>query len=103
MYSDKSCRETHPISYSVTFFLNLAVYETMWKNIVEPGKPQMTIWRMRIACWLSKATNTRLEYVILITFPPLQLLHERALMLRYSSLPALCNLSSGSPSCTSFM
>ena len=22
---------------------NHAVYETMWKNIVEPGKPQMTI------------------------------------------------------------
>jgi len=22
----------------------------MWKNTVEPGKPQMTIWRMRIAC-----------------------------------------------------
>ena len=50
------------------FFLNLAVYGTMWKNIVELGKPQMTIWRMRIAYWLSKATNTRLEYVILITF-----------------------------------
>jgi hypothetical protein len=83
------------------FFFNL--YNTMWKNIVEPGKPQMIIWRMRIACWLSKATNTRLEYVILITFPLLQWLHERALMLRYSSLPALCNLSSGISSRTSFM
>jgi hypothetical protein len=30
----------------------LAVYEIMWKNIVEPGRPQMTIRRMRIACWL---------------------------------------------------
>jgi len=30
----------------------------MWKNIVGPGRPQMTIWRMHIACWMSKATNT---------------------------------------------
>ena len=26
----------------------------MWNNIVEPGRPQMTIWRMRIACWIPK-------------------------------------------------
>jgi hypothetical protein len=73
------------------------------KNIVEPGKPQMTIWRMRIECWLSKATNTRLEYAVLITFALLQWLNERVLMLRYSSLPVLCNLSSGSSTRTSFM
>jgi hypothetical protein len=29
----------------------------------------MTIWRMRIACWINKATDTHLEYVILIAFP----------------------------------
>jgi hypothetical protein len=28
--------------YSVTFFENRAVYEIMWKNIVEPGRPQTT-------------------------------------------------------------
>jgi len=22
----------------------------MWKNIVQPGRPQMTIWHMQIAC-----------------------------------------------------
>jgi len=22
----------------------------MWKNIIEPGKPRMKIWRTRIAC-----------------------------------------------------
>ena len=31
----------------------------MWENIVQPAKPQMTIWRMRIACWIPKATNTQ--------------------------------------------
>jgi len=36
--------------------------------MVERGGPQMTIWRMRIACWIPKATNTTPGYVILITF-----------------------------------
>ena len=41
------------------FFLeNRGVYEIMWKNDVGRGRPQMTIWRMRIACWIPKATNT---------------------------------------------
>jgi hypothetical protein len=53
---------------SVTFLSeNLAVYEKMWKNIVERGRPQMTIRRMRIACWVPKATNTLSEYVTLIS------------------------------------
>jgi hypothetical protein len=47
------------ISCLITFFDNRAVYELMWINIVERGKPQMTIWRMRIACWITKATNTQ--------------------------------------------
>ena len=41
---------------------NRAVYEKMWKNIAKQGRPQMTIWRMRIAYWLLKATNTHSEY-----------------------------------------
>jgi len=31
------------------FFKDRAAYEIMWKNNVEPGKPQMVIRRMRIA------------------------------------------------------
>jgi len=42
----------------IFFFENLAVYEIMWKNILEANRPQMTIWCMRIACWIAKATNT---------------------------------------------
>ena len=30
----------------------------MWKNGLEPDRPQKTIWPMRIACWILKATNT---------------------------------------------
>jgi hypothetical protein len=38
--------KTH-ILCSVIFFKNSAIYEKMWKNIVEWGRPQMTIWRTR--------------------------------------------------------
>ena len=37
---------------------------------------------MRIACWISKATNTQSEYVILIAFPLEQWSFERASILR---------------------
>ena len=50
------------------FFENRAVYEIMWKNIVEPGRAHMTIRRMRMAYWISKATNTHTGYVVLVTF-----------------------------------
>jgi hypothetical protein len=30
----------------------------MWKNIIEGVRPQITIWRMRIPCWISKAADT---------------------------------------------
>jgi len=56
----------------------------MWKNIVGEGRPQMSICRMRIACWITKATNTCSEYVIHIAFPQQQWLRERALMLRHA-------------------
>jgi hypothetical protein len=56
---------------------NLIVSEIMWKNIVEPDRPLMTVWRMCIACWTNKATNTPLEYVIIVSFPLQQWLLER--------------------------
>ena len=40
------------------------------------------IWRMRFACWINKATDTRSEYVIFIAFPRQQWFHERASVLR---------------------
>jgi hypothetical protein len=41
----------------------------MRKNAVEPDRSRMTVWRMRIAYVLPKATNTHSEYVILTAFP----------------------------------
>ena len=91
--ADKSCRETQNTHFVFSNFFSLenrAIYEKMWKNIAERGRPQMTIWRMRIACWIPKATNTHSQYVILIALPLLQRLHERVSVLRYtySTLPA---------------
>jgi hypothetical protein len=36
--------------------------------MVHPDKPQMKIWRMRIACWIPKATDAHSEYKIIIVF-----------------------------------
>jgi len=61
----------------------------MWKVIAQPDRPQTTIWRMRIACWMTKASNTHSECVILIAVLPHQWLHERASMLRYTHIACL--------------
>jgi hypothetical protein len=73
------------ILFSVTFFFNRSVYEKRRKNILERDMPQMTIWRLRIACRIPKATKyTHSGCVILIALPQQQWLHERAsLLLRY--------------------
>ena len=73
--SDRNCTENQNTPFVFTDSSppppaeNPAVYEIMWKNFVAPGRPQMTIWRMRIACrvtWL----QTHTEYVKIIAFPP---------------------------------
>jgi len=41
----------------------------MWENIAEGILPQMTTWRMRMACWIPKATHTHnqhMYYVLLL-------------------------------------
>jgi len=58
-------------------------------NIVEPGRQQMTVRHMRIACWIPKAADRQSEYVILIAFPLQQWLHERATVLRYAYIACL--------------
>ena len=42
---------------------NRTVYEIMWKNTVERGSSQMTIWRMRVAFWITKATNIAVDFL----------------------------------------
>ena len=49
----------------------------------------MAIWRTRIACWITKATDTLSEYVIFIAFPQQPYLHESASILRYMYIACL--------------
>ena len=55
-------------------------YETMRKNIVELGRPEMTIWRMPSACWIAKVANTHSKYIILVALPLQQWLHKHSSM-----------------------
>jgi hypothetical protein len=53
----------------------------MWKILLEPNTPQMTIRRTRCACWITKATGKHSEYVILI------MLHDKN---GYANAPQHC-------------
>jgi hypothetical protein len=65
-------------TFYIFFLENRAVREIMWKNIIDRVRSQMTIWLMRLACWITKAANTHSEYIIPIAFPVQQWLHESA-------------------------
>jgi hypothetical protein len=88
--------KTH-ILCSLTFFLeNRAIYEIMWKNIVDLERVQVTIWRMGSSRWMFKATHTRTHtdthnpvYVIITAFPLHLWLHERPAILRYTHIECL--------------
>jgi hypothetical protein len=69
--------------YSVTFF-NRAVYALMWKSILGPDRPQMAIWRMRIACWTHDYKHDTLTAVEVQ-----QMSHERAPVLHIRTFPVL--------------
>ena len=85
MFPTNTVEEIKPrIFVHLLFSENHAVFEVMWKNIVERGRPQMSIRRLHIVCWIPKTINTLLEYVILVASHLQQWLHERAAVLRYT-------------------
>ena len=61
--------KTHSSS-SVFYFENRAFCEIMWEKHRTAGHAteENTTQRMRIACWIPKATNTHSEYVIFVFF-----------------------------------
>jgi hypothetical protein len=61
----------------------------MWKNIIEPDRPQITVWHMHISYWIPTVINMHPDYVILIAFPLSQWLHECPPMLRYTYIACL--------------
>jgi len=48
------------------------------------------IRRMRIASWVTKATDAHLKYAIIIAFPPHKWLRERGLIVRSYVLCLVC-------------
>ena len=68
--SDEVCRENqNTFCVQQLFFRkSYSLRDNVKKNVVQRGRPPMTTWRMLIACWIPKATNTHSEYVIVIAF-----------------------------------
>jgi len=52
--------------FSNFFSENREVYETVWKNMVQSDRPQVTASSVVIACGIHRATNTHAEYLILL-------------------------------------
>jgi hypothetical protein len=77
--------ETH-ILYSVTVFRKLCRLRDNVEKVVQPHRPQTTIWLKRIS---RGVPNTHSEYVILIAFTLQQWLHERASVLHYTYIVSL--------------
>ena len=73
-------------------FENRAVYVIMWK-IVQSWTGHKYITRcMCFVCWINKAKDKHLEYVIITAFPLQQWLNQRSSMLRYTfNAPLLFN------------
>jgi len=68
--SDKSFRESRNTCIGLYNLLkNPAICEEMPIHIVEPDRPQMIVWCMHIACWITKATNVHSENVTPTAFP----------------------------------
>jgi hypothetical protein len=67
----------------ITFFQKLC---HLWNNAEKFGRARHAtddniIWHMHFACWITKATDTHSEYVIIIAFLRQQWLHKRASVL----------------------
>jgi hypothetical protein len=70
-----------------------AVCEIVCKCMVVPDRPQVTIGRMRIACWVTKATGTHSEYIILNASPVTMVTPRRLCVTFIRTLPVLLQLS----------
>jgi len=78
------CRKSKRILCSIIFFSKMVSFMGYCEKIFYSPTDHMTIWGIRTAQWITKATNTHSQYVIFICFPLQQGLHERGLILRYS-------------------
>jgi hypothetical protein len=92
--SYKSCRENQNTHFVFNSFFFFRKSYRLWDNLEKyctavQDTDDSIIRRMRCACRIIKATNTHSQYVIVIAFPLLQSLHERAAVLRYTYIYCL--------------
>jgi hypothetical protein len=74
---------TH-FTFNNIFPENRIVYDTMWKNVVQPEQAtDNNIMCISFACRMTKTTDTHTEYAIIFAFLGQQWLSEPASMLRY--------------------
>jgi integrase len=106
---DKSCRENKNMHFVFGSFFRKSSH--LWDNVEKYGGARgatdyVTIWRMRVACWISKATCTRPHawvhthgrtHALASThtplsntaFPQQQWFHERTSVVRYTYIACL--------------
>jgi hypothetical protein len=72
MFWDQNCGEEQNTLFCLIFFPleNFSIYEIMWK---QNGRDRETtddniIGRIHFACWIPKAADTHLEYIMLLAF-----------------------------------
>jgi hypothetical protein len=85
--SGESFRENHNshLTFNNVFFEIRTVLEVLFKNTVQPDRPQMKIKRMCTECWTSKTTNThRLHNTSCVSIN--RWLHKRTSMLDYTHI-----------------
>jgi hypothetical protein len=90
--SDKNCRENQNTHFMFNNFFQKSC--RLWDNVEKYGRARQDtddniIRRMRFVCWITKATDTHWEYVILIAYQRQQWLRERASVLIIRSLTVL--------------
>ena len=92
MFQDKVVEKIKTQFYIQYFFFRKSC--RLWDNVEKYGRGRQptddSVTRhMRIACWLTKATDTHSECVILIAFPWQQWSRERDSMLQYTYIACL--------------
>jgi hypothetical protein len=83
--SDKSFRENQNTYFMLNVFRKLCHYDIMWKNIVEPNRPQMTICALHAGYLRQQMLS---ECVIFIAF-----------LLQYLCLFCFCSCGGGGGCC----
>ena len=58
LHKSRTENNKHTLNIQKRFSENRTVYDKMSKNVVETEgvTNDVTIWRIRVACWISKAT-----------------------------------------------